>query len=157
MARPTPERPKGRETFPAGWWKPPGVARWGWLAAWLMVVGAPGCGTSGPDYPVAKLAGSITLDGEPIPNGQISFVGRGSQQALPMTAQIVDGKYQADAVPMGPVCVTISAVQLTGRMIQEYSGANAESINIIPEKYRSGIEIEVAGDNLQQDFPLVSS
>ena len=74
-----------------------------------------------------------------------------------MTAQIVDGKYQADAVPMGPVCVTISAVKLTGRMIQEYSGANAESINIIPEKYRSGIEIEVTGDNLQQDFPLVSS
>ena len=133
------------------------LLRWGWLGVGgVMVLSAPGCGESGPSYPAARLEGSVTLDGEPITEGQIQFVSRDGGQVAAVSAEIADGRYRAEWVPMGSVSVMISATRETGKMITEYSTPYPEVVSIIPERYRSGIQLEVTGDNLQQDFKLLS-
>lgn len=133
------------------------LVRWGgWGVLGLMLLPVAGCGDSGPSYPVARLEGSVTIGGKPIPEGRIQFVPLDSGQGLATSTEIVDGRYRAEEVPLGSVSVMISATRETGRMITEYSTPYPEIVNIIPEKYRSGVRIDVAGDNLQQDFKLLS-
>ena len=44
----------------------------------------------------------------------------------------------------------------TGRMVamNKYSPPEPETINVIPDKYRSGVTIEVAGESVRRDFDL---
>lgn len=115
-----------------------------------------GCGPSKPSYPAARLEGSVTLDGTPIAQGNLQFVPQDAGQVPVTAAPIVDGRYVAEAVPRGKVRVLLTATKETGKMIKEYSTPRPEVVNLIPEKYRGGMPIEVTGDNLKQDFALKS-
>jgi hypothetical protein len=123
----------------------------------MIVMVALGCGPSKPNYPAARLEGSVTLDGKPIPQGSLQFVLQDTAAQAPITsAPIVDGRYVAEAVPRGKLRVLLSATKETGKMIKEYSSSRPEVVNLIPEKYRAGIPIEVTGDNPNQDFAMKS-
>jgi hypothetical protein len=115
-----------------------------------------GCGSGKPAYPAARLEGGVTVDGRPIAKGNVQFLPQGPGKAPVTQASIVDGRYVAAAVPRGKVRVLLTATQETGKMVAAYSEPHPEVVNLIPEKYRSGIEIEVTADNLSQDFALTS-
>ena len=112
-----------------------------------------GCG-SGP--PLGTVSGRITLDGQPIAQGNLQFVPQDASQGPTTGTPIVDGRYVAEAVPRGKLRVLPTAIKETGKMIKEYSSSRPEVVNLIPEKYRAGISIEVTGDNPSQDFALKS-
>ena len=69
---------------------------------------------------------------------------------------VANGRYVAEAVPRGKLRVLVTASKETGKIIKEYSTPRPEVINLIPDKYRNGIPIEVNGDNPNQDFALKS-
>jgi hypothetical protein len=113
-----------------------------------------GCGSSANAHPTARLEGKVMVDGQAIPSGRIQFFPRGLGQ--PDDAEISDGHYLAEHVPSGKVRATFTAIKATGKMIHEHGHVTPETVSIIPEQYRSGIEIEVIGDNPNQDFTLLS-
>jgi hypothetical protein len=113
-----------------------------------------GCGGSGE--PTARVEGAVSIGGEPVQQGMISFTPRESGAGMPATADIVNGRYQASGVPMGRVLVQIHATKETGKMLTDEAegGQYAETIDIVPEKYRSGIEITISGREDSHDFDL---
>lgn len=113
-----------------------------------------GCTQANPTYPAARLEGSVTVDGKPITEGNLQFVPQAVGQVPVTGASIVDGRYVAEAVPQGKLRVLLAATKETGKMIKEYSTPRSEVINLIPEKYRAGIAIDVTGDNANLNFAL---
>jgi hypothetical protein len=121
----------------------------------LTALGLAGCGARAPSYPTVKLEGTVRIGGQPVAEGFIMFISGGAHdQAPPTRAPIVQGRYCADQVPLGQVRVLFSACRATGRMIKEYSEPRPELENLVPEKYRDGIPLDIRGDNPQQDFDL---
>jgi hypothetical protein len=130
------------------------------LAALLGITGGlAGCGTGGSGKPTAHLSGAVTIDGQPPPAnavGTVTFRPTGSGQAQPVTVQITNGTYDCANVPMGNVDVFIQLVQQTGQTASEGGRQYPELRNLIADKYNSGIELNVTGDNSNQDFALTS-
>ena len=84
-----------------------------------------GCGQITQSKPTAKLAGVVTIDGNPLPEdaeGTVQFMPTAGGQAPPTSAPIVSGRYQAEYVPIGPVKASFNITRFTGKMIKE-SGA----------------------------------
>ena len=138
------------------------VAPWArsvlFLCACLLLV--LGCSTESNET-TAHLSGSITIGGEQIPpdaDGQIRFIPTHGGQAAPSFANIHDGKYDAPNVPKGEVTVTLHITRKTGRMVREDNVPTAspheEREDLVPPKYRSGLQIEVQGNNDGMDFDL---
>jgi len=115
-----------------------------------------GCGPPTSPYPSARVAGEVTLDGQPIESGNISFIPQGRGQSRPAAADFQDGTYKVNDTPLGEVRVFITATKETGKMIPGSGEPVPEVINVIPPQYRQGIEIEIEGDNDALDFHLTS-
>ncbi|HKD37487.1 MAG TPA: hypothetical protein VKB78_11825 [Pirellulales bacterium] len=113
-----------------------------------------GCGPSANSHQTARLEGKVNIDNQPIARGRIQFFPIGPGQ--PDDAEISSGHYVAEHVPSGKVRVNFTATKETGKMIDLHGQKTPETVTIIPEKYRSGTEIEVNGDNPNQDFNLLS-
>jgi hypothetical protein len=129
------------------------MQRLGMILGVALVIG---CGADKPTFPAARLEGNVTVDGKPITEGNLQFVPRDVGQAPVTGAAIVDGRYLAERVPLGKLRVVINATKETGKMVTEYSTPRPQVINLIPEKYRSGIPIEVTADNANLNFDLKS-
>lgn len=86
----------------------------------LALVLVTGC--SGKKH--GKITGTVTLpDGSPLPAGQITFnpeKGQGS------TAEIEDGKYTAEKVPLGTCKVTLKTEHLGGQATTEIAALKAQ-------------------------------
>jgi hypothetical protein len=66
---------------------------------------------SGCSGGVGTVVGEVKYNGQPLPNGRITFVcSGGSKPAL--SVDIVDGRYEIANVPAGPVEVTIETFNL---------------------------------------------
>lgn len=126
------------------------------IAGWLVVFSLAGC-NSQPSIPGAHLAGAVSIDGEPVKEGTIAFTPSGSARGRAVGAPIVAGRYDCSYVPMGGSLVQIYALRPTGKMVEAMGSQVPEMRDIVPEKDRDGIKIEVSGDNLNQDFTLSSS
>ena len=115
-----------------------------------------GCGTE-PSYPNAHLAGAVSVDGQPIQEGSIAFTPIGSTKGPAVGAKIIAGRYDCLHVPLGELLMQIYASRSTGKTIEVMGTTLPEMQDLVPEKDRDGIKIEVLGDNLNQDFALNSS
>ncbi len=131
------------------------------LVALTAAVCLPGCGEGGGGKPTAHLAGSVTASGKPLPDdaeGHIQFMPDSGGSAAPTSAEIVDGKYDAKAVPLGEVTAIFNITRLTGRMVREDNAPGAtpypERENLVPKKHRAGVKLTVEGDNDAHDFDL---
>ena len=113
-----------------------------------------GCGRSA--VKTARLAGSVTLDGQPLKEGRLQFMPMDQDAAGPATAEIAGGRYQAANVPLGNVKAYITATRETGKMNTEYSQPFPERENIIPAKYAPGFDLTITGDKRDQNFVLES-
>lgn len=113
-----------------------------------------GCGPAASPFPTARIGGVITLDGAPLATGNINFVPEGAGQARPTAVDFKNGTYAIDEAPLGKVRVFITSTQPTGKMIPGSSEPVPEVANVVPEAYRQGIVVEIAGDNDKLHFAL---
>jgi hypothetical protein len=105
------------------------------------------------------VAGTVTLDGEPLKSGVIRFV---PADGLTATADsiITDGKFSA-SVPPGEKKVSISAPKVTGQR-RVYETPDSPMIDVVqellPAKYNAKTELAltVTAGSQEKDFPLTS-
>lgn len=122
-----------------------------------ILVAVTGC-DSGRRPGTARLEGSITIDGQPPPAGAIGSISfRPTGKGQPTSAQIVNGKYKCDDVPVGDVVVFFQLVQETGRMVSEGGRSYPELRNLVSSKHDNGMNLNVSDDNSSQDFELVGN
>jgi hypothetical protein len=125
----------------------------------VAMLAAAGCrgGDGASAYPAASLIGSVTVDGQPVPNGLLQFLPPAGGSAPVVQAEIKDGRYAATGVPLGKIRVLITAVKETGRMdSKSTSQPVSEVMNLIPDRYRDGLDITVATGSGVQNFELKS-
>lgn len=130
------------------------------LSHWAMLLTATcmvtGCGERNA-FPTTSISGVVTLDGELINHGIITFVPADSGHGSGGSGPIIDGAYQLKEVPTGTVGFTFSASQETGKLIDGPGGQKEpERINPVPSRYRTEGVIEEIGDGGQRDFELTS-
>lgn len=119
----------------------------GWTTFGLLL--AAGCGQKGPaTYPVS---GTVTFDGQPIPEGRISFIPEGGK-AAPDSVPIQNGQFQL-RVKAGRHRVEITADRPTGKIDPVMGMAPRECY--IPACYNSQsiLTAEVKPDGPNQ-FPF---
>jgi len=80
------------------------------LAVALAVLASAGCGKSR-----GKLAGVVTLNGTPLPYGQVAVYGEKMEQLG--LATVLDGAYEISDLPAGPVTLTVQTHQPTGQPV----------------------------------------
>lgn len=105
--------------------------------ALLSAAALAGCGPA-----VGTVSGTVSVDGQPLEKGVISFVPADGKGA-PITVDIKGGAYRAEA-QVGPKHVQISAPVVTGKR-KEYEGPDAPLVEIteesLPPKYNSESEL----------------
>lgn len=117
------------------------------------------CGCSGSERPkssVAKVIGTVSLDGQPLEKGRAQFVPTQSTRGEPVAGDIATGRFEISDVPIGKHRVLIVATKETGRMIADRSEPYPEVVSLIPEKYADGLNANVAGLVSKHDFDLQS-
>jgi hypothetical protein len=124
--------------------------------SWLALCGAAlllvGCGSGPRTY---KVVGTVTLDGEPLPDGDIQFLPQ--DRALSIDGgRVEDGEFEFQAKP-GTKKVSIRAA----RPAPGLKAVNGDPINVdyIPDRYNSKTTLtaEVAAkDKNEFEFKLTS-
>jgi hypothetical protein len=95
----------------------------------LAIVLNSGCGPKGPPQaPVAKVKGTVNIDGKPIPTGEIHF---GMLGVPPKVSKITEGKYEGEA-PVGDNKVEVFIYKEEPN--PRYPD-NPFKINTVPDKY----------------------
>jgi hypothetical protein len=129
------------------------------LAVAVTVIAA-GCGDK-KNSNTARLSGTVTIQGQPLAEdaeGYIQFMPASGGQAQPAHTEIVEGKYDAENVPLGQVTAIFHITRLTGRMVREDNAPGAtpypEREDLVPRKHRAGVTIQIEGDNDAHDFEL---
>lgn len=113
------------------------------------------CGCGGSKFPTATVEGSVSVNGQPVAEGIISFVPLEVREAKEAVAEIRDGKYRATGVLQGRVLVRFQAVKETGRVIHDpVEGSGPEKVSIIPPQYEKGIELTIKSSKETHDFDL---
>lgn len=101
------------------------------------------------------LHGEVTVDGQPVDRGNVSFIPESPQQGSAFSTEIRDGRYEAD-VPAGPLRVYFQATRETGRMIDVFGKPQPETENIIPGRYQGGLRIDASTSDPLQNFHLTT-
>jgi hypothetical protein len=123
----------------------------------LLIVGVFGC-RSGVDYPTAVVEGEVTVDGQPLPRGTMTFTPL-EIAGTAVSAEINNGRFTAVDVPAGRVRVSFNATRETGRMItdQETGETFPEVVHLVAPRYVSqGVEVSVAEGRDEHDFRLTA-
>jgi hypothetical protein len=120
----------------------------------VSVIACCGCGASQQAIEGRTIvSGTVTLDGQPLKGGSITFTSR-EDSILSKTVNIgSDGKYQTDRAPTGKSGISIETESL--------QFGNAAAYVPIPARYTSpatsGLEVELKpGENENVDFALES-
>jgi hypothetical protein len=118
---------------------------------------AAGCGGGGDSamYPSARLEGAVLLDGQKIDGGSIQFHPAEGQPGDVIQAPILQGRYVAPYVARGKVKVIITMPSATPPETVTSDYVPPKTL-ALPDRYKSGIPIEVKDDNPNQDFDLTS-
>lgn len=129
-------------------------------------IGLAGCGgapgETGP--PRMALTGKVTLDGQPVSSGTISFLPPSEMTALRVSGgQIIDGAYSVPkekGANAGTYRVEIRALKPSGKKMKDpdMGGEIDVMVESIPAKYneKSELTAEVAPDKTTFDFDLRS-
>ena len=138
---------------------------WRWLAVAAAACGLMILSGSGCSKPVAHVAGSVTVNGEPLPEGTILFVPDVGTEAVSGSSRIKDGQYEIGAdkeLTAGSYKVEVRALRGTGRILkteEQLDGDAAEYEEVeqyIPPQYNTSTTLRAelsAGEN-KKDFQL---
>lgn len=113
-----------------------------------------------PDNGMLDISGKVTMDGEPVPSGTISFMPV-SGQGTTSGGEIIDGEYTAEVSP-GELAVQVTSPQEvrkenpTAEEVER--GLDVDRKETIPPKYNraSVLRITVAADALEHDITMTS-
>jgi hypothetical protein len=123
----------------------------------LLLTSLPLLSACGPS--TGTVRGTVTIDGEPLTGGVISFV-PAEATGTPTTANVETGKYEL-TTSTGKKFVQISAPIVVGKR-KEYEGEGAPLVEItderLPAKYNSQTELtfDVVPGPSTKDFPLTT-
>lgn len=112
-----------------------------WVAA--AVVTAAGCGRSSSGLDIHPVAGLVTIDGQPIEEGLITFNGV-SGDARGFAGRIERGSYRVETFA-GPMKVSITAQrEIPGKFIQAAPDQPNEPVReqYIPARYNEATELQ---------------
>lgn len=122
------------------------------LALWGVMLGCSSKPAS--PIPLKQVTGTVTLDGEPLPTGSITFMPVAGTNSC--TGEIVDGKFalstfsKGDGAPPGDYKVSVEAWTTP-------PGMGVEGVPAIPKKYMdanlSGLTATISED-AKQDVPI---
>jgi hypothetical protein len=139
----------------------------------ILAAALAGCGGEDNPWPRAAVSGQVTLDGQPLASGTITFFPSGATKGPAAGGEIIDGKFSIPAHE-GPVVGTnrieVRSVQKTGRMVESPSAVEAdgpategmlveEYADVVPKRYNTYSELERAIEpdiENQFDFRLES-
>jgi hypothetical protein len=123
----------------------------------VLLLAAPGC-NRGPDYPSATVTGQVTIDGQPVPQGAITFSPQGADSGPVTGGPIEDGAYRCELVPLGQHTVTfIAQAAEPDTIVDQVTGTRHEvPRNILPPHYATGVEAEIVAGENRLDFALES-
>jgi hypothetical protein len=132
--------------------------QWGIMAvaALVLSLGTIGCG--GGSGSGAHLQGTVTIGGKPLPadaTGNVFFAPATPGKEKAVSADIVNGKYDCPHAPVGAVKVTFNIVQPTGPEYTTDRGVKTRDMkNLLPPSASAGVDLQVSGDNAEQNFDL---
>jgi hypothetical protein len=131
------------------------AAHLGLATACCSLVAVCGC-SRGPGYPSATVSGTVTIDGQPVPKGQITFSPAAHGQGPVIGSKIAQGKYRCERVPLGQHRVTFAAQAEAMSTIIDVSTGQKHEVpkDILPPRYLSGLDAEVKAGKTLLDFPL---
>jgi hypothetical protein len=125
------------------------------LALAIIIFLMSGCRDgSGPN---AHLAGTVTINGKPVPSdadAAVSFQPQGGGQSV--TVPITNGRYDSPSTPQGSVLVKfyisrrVGPIKTSERTGEKYQ----DTANLVPPDHAAGMSLVVSGDNVNQDFDL---
>ena len=98
----------------------------------LVLLGFVGCSSSSDRKgaaPAAKVTGTVTMDGKPLPAGELHF---GVPGFAPTVLEVKDGKYEGEA-PVGKNEVQLF-IFTEGPPVARYGGQRIKT-NVAPPKY----------------------
>jgi hypothetical protein len=136
---------------------------WSQGAALVAIAMLCGCGRSGPER--FAVSGQVTLDGAPLPDGEIVFTPNDATAGPTSVGHIENGAYDIPA-ERGPIAgnysVAITAERPTGRKVRADILGEATTDQYeqyIPDAYnaRTTLTAEIADDRDDLDFALSSS
>jgi len=114
-----------------------------WVGLSFMVTLLVGCGPSGPTR--IPVTGQVSLDGQPLSQGTITFIPTGEGTAA--SGEVVDGKFaiaQEVGPSPGPSRVEVLSYQETGRQVPGMvpGTMEAEIKQVIPDQYNTRTQLE---------------
>lgn len=118
------------------------------ISSACLLLLATGCGSANRH----PLAGTVTLDGQPLETGVIQFIPAQETKGPSAGGHITDGKFRVDSdhgIVAGNYRVEITSVRKTGRKIRTTWGEMTdEQQNLIPFRYNRDSELtaEVAAE-----------
>jgi hypothetical protein len=123
----------------------------------ILVLGLAGAGLAGGCARTASVSGEVTVDGQALEKGTISYAAAEGTDA-PAQAAIENGRYQLRTTA-GNKRVQISAPVVVGKR-REYNGPDAPTVEVtkenLPERYNTKTELtfEVKPGSNTKDWAL---
>lgn len=116
-----------------------------------------GCGGRSSDIEKVAISGTVTFDGEPVPNGEVRFYPINGTKGPVSGGPIRDGKYKAQAgggVPVGEHLVDIRGFRPMSKGPADPEGGAVEQY--LPTRYNSDstLTVTITSDAKVQDFNL---
>ncbi len=134
---------------------------WALCGVLLLVMSSPGCGKHDDPLNRQAISGSVTLDGQPLQQGTISFLPL-EKKDTSGGATITSGKYSVareQGLAPGKYKVMISASKSGVAGGQEAPGMPVMAAELIPEEYNTksdkSVDVTVKGPNTF-DFDITS-
>ena len=133
----------------------------GWMSPFCLLLALAVAGCGGSDGPQrAAVHGKVTVAGEPVEGGSITFIPVDGNSGPTAGATIDPGEYSIPA-ENGPVTgtnrVDIYGTRKTGRKVPSEMNPNVivdEFVEMVPAKYRANSPLKVEVNSGELDFDL---
>lgn len=120
----------------------------------VILLAVAGCGDKVP-YPHATVTGMVTVDGQPVPQGYVTFSPMSGGQGPVTGGKIWQGSYRCEQVAAGQSKVTFVAEAEEMHTFIDALGAQRQiPLSILPPRYLMGIDITVETGEVAMDFDL---
>lgn len=130
------------------------------LAIAILAAATLGCGQSS-DLDKVVVRGMVTLDGQPIPNGEVRFIPTNGTKGPVSGGPIKDGAYMAQGrggVPVGEHRVEIKAFRAAGKPGQSISPEGGPAEQYLDRRFneQTTLTAKIDASTETQDFQLTS-
>ncbi len=133
---------------------------WCGLGIAVLLMAAGGCGGAADGVRRGAVEGTVSLDGEPLPDGVIRFTPTGDTTGPMVEARIQGGRFSLTAAAgpcVGTQQVEILSFRKTGKKVVNEGVESEEIVQVVPERYNTASELTAtiaSGANALPAFEL---